>query len=102
MLVSDSDSEGASDKSGGASDFSASEESQQSESDGSSMEDSDEESPPPAKRGKKVLCHAMLRPLVQAVPSQNGIRFVGSPIDAYGHPSTVTGITTQHELVKIT
>ena len=31
------------------------------------MEDSDEESPPPAKRGKKVLCHAMLHPRVQSV-----------------------------------
>ena len=68
ILVSDSDSEGASDKSaGGASDLSVSQESQQSDSDASSMGESDEDSPPPAKRGKKVLCDAMLHPPVQSV-----------------------------------
>lgn len=74
ILVNDSDSEGASDKSaGGASDFSVSLGSQQSDSDASSMEESDEESPPPAKRGKKVLCDAILHPLVQSVMLPNGL-----------------------------
>jgi len=60
VLVSDSESDGAADKSAEeASDFSAESESQQSESSASSEDESEDESPPPAKRGKKVQCSLM-------------------------------------------
>jgi len=61
VLVSDSESDGAADKSAEeASDFSAESESQQSESSASSEDESEDESPPPAKRGKKVQWSLML------------------------------------------
>ena len=61
VLVSDSESDGAADKSAEeASDFSAESESQQSESSASSEDQSEDESPPPAKRGKKVQWRLML------------------------------------------
>ena len=61
MLVSDSESDGAADKSAEeASDFSAESESQQSESSASSEDESEDEGPPPAKRGKKVQWSLML------------------------------------------
>lgn len=68
VLISDSDSAGASDSASAASDFCASEESQQSESDASSMDDDDEDSPPPAKKGKKVVSHVSC--FVATEPSQ--------------------------------